>query len=195
MPLYVGAPKNFSVQNLLANADPKKGPSGTGWAYSESRICPDGYSDCSYAAKGSGAELTRPIGDSTGTEIKPTLNNTHKYYFAAWLYQNSQNGSFDFYWPVAEPSVISGATAVSGQWTKVSAVVNRSSFSSGSQSCRIDYNNPSSEYLYISGLVLVDLTATFGSGTEPDKAWCDEHIAFSRNAQTVSRSVARLVAT
>ena len=33
--------------------------------------------------------------------------------------------------------------------------------------------------MWFDGLMLVDLTATFGSGNEPDKDWCDANIAFT----------------
>ena len=32
--------------------------------------------------------------------------------------------------------------------------------------------------IYFDGLVVVDLTATFGSGNEPDQAWCDQNISY-----------------
>ncbi len=32
--------------------------------------------------------------------------------------------------------------------------------------------------IHFDGLVVIDLTATFGSGNEPDKEWCDRHINY-----------------
>jgi len=34
-----------------------------------------------------------------------------------------------------------------------------------------------SQYYY-DDVFLIDLTATFGAGNEPTKAWCDEHINY-----------------
>ena len=31
---------------------------------------------------------------------------------------------------------------------------------------------------YYDCFIVVDLTATFGSGNEPDKEWCDRHINY-----------------
>lgn len=38
---------------------------------------------------------------------------------------------------------------------------------------------------YIDGIMLIDLTAAFGSGYEPDKEWCDKYIPFFEGTQFV----------
>lgn len=39
---------------------------------------------------------------------------------------------------------------------------------------------------YIDGVMLIDLTATFGAGQEPDKSWCDENIPYFEGTQTMT---------
>ena len=41
------------------------------------------------------------------------------------------------------------------------------------------------DYVYIDSVVLIDLTATFGSGNEPDKEWCDKHINYFDGTTTI----------
>ena len=38
---------------------------------------------------------------------------------------------------------------------------------------------------HFDGLVVIDLTATFGSGNEPDKDWCDRHIDYFDGITTI----------
>lgn len=123
------------------------------------------------------------------------LNNAHKYYFRCWLFQPEKNGSFDFYWKEQEPAVVTGATVTgNNQWTLVSTVFNRNGFTNGNYQVRFDYNSPGvNKNLMINGVMLVDLTETFGAGNEPDKAWCDAHIPYVGTASGSIRNVAELV--
>lgn len=192
---YVGTTKppieysiiNFDDANLLGDCVGyhRDQISGT-WQYSSSHICPDGYPQYTYAAKSSDSEIeisAIPQGGSKGSakiSVTPALNNTHKYYFCAYLYQETPNGSFDFYWPINEPAILAGATVSAAKtWTKVSALVDRSTFANGNYACRMDYNNPSNIYMYISGLTLIDLTESFGAGYEPNKEFCDKYLGYN----------------
>lgn len=124
-------------------------------------------------------ERTYTLRNSSG-QVKPTLTPNHKYYVRVETYQESKTGSCDIYWPIAEPSMLAGQNGAAGQWNICSTVVDRSSFSAGAQSMRIDYNNLGTDgMMYFDGLILVDLTADFGEGLEPDKAWCDKYIPYT----------------
>ena len=126
-------------------------------------------------------ERTYTLRNSSG-QLQPTLIPNHKYYIRVETYQESKTGSCDIYWPIAEPSMFAGQNGAAGQWNICSAVVNRSSFSAGAQSMRIDYNNSGTDgMMWFDGLMLVDLTADFGEGLEPDKAWCDKYIPYTDN--------------
>ena len=104
---------------------------------------------------------------------------SHIYYFSMEVYYpSSVAGSFDLYWPIAEPGAIrSMSTTASQQWVRLSGVFDRTSFSNGSIECRVDYNNEqATAEVYISAMMLIDLTAAFGAGHEPSKEWCDRNI-------------------
>lgn len=137
----------------------------------------------SYALRMSGDtsvdERTYTLRNSSGV-VQPTLDPNHKYYVRIETYQESKTGSCDIYWPIAEPSMFNGQNGPAGQWNICSIVTNRSGFSAGKQSMRIDYNNTKTDgKMWFDGLMLVDLTDTFGAGNEPDKAWCDANIEFT----------------
>ena len=121
-------------------------------------------------------------------QVTPYLNPTHKYYASIWIYQTSLAGSMDLYWPEAEPPVFSHVPVTATEtWQQVSSVFTRSSFNEGEYPVRLDFNNENSTvYMWFDGLMLVDLTATFGADNEPDKAWCDENIAFTPDTITAS---------
>ena len=48
-----------------------------------------------------------------------------------------------------------------------------------------NFQRGTTEYSYSDDLIFVDLTATFGSGNEPDKEWCDKHINYFDGTTTI----------
>lgn len=146
------------------------------------------YGEYSIALQGSAdaGETTYTLVNADGTVVKPHLYPTHKYYVSCWLLQTAVNGSMDFYWPIAEPVAMSGMTvpAASEQdFSRVSKIFTRESFTEGDYEVRIDYNNNNSTtYMWYDGLMLVDLTATFGAGNEPSKDWCDYYLDFTETS-------------
>lgn len=147
------------------------------------------FSDTTVAPNGSSTSIKLDNTDNTSSEttiavgFKPYLIPSHKYYFSVFLYQrNITNSSFDCYWPIAEPPIISGVkVSTINTWTKHSTIFTRESFTEGEQYFRVDCNNPTAEYLYINGMILVDLTAAFSAGYEPNKEWCDANIIYTTN--------------
>ena len=59
------------------------------------------------------------------------LNPAHIYYIRVETYQETKVGDTDIYWPIAEPSFLSGQSGPAGQWNLISAVNNRNNFSEG----------------------------------------------------------------
>lgn len=112
------------------------------------------------------------------------LDNTHLYYFRAWIYQTEKVGTFGVYWPIAEPNFTEGnPVSAPNTWTKVSLINHRNNFTNGNYNLRFDFNNSGKEgIMYIANPMLIDLTACYGKGNEPDKTWCDEHIPYIYNS-------------
>lgn len=114
------------------------------------------------------------------------LNPSHIYYIRVETYQETKVEDIDIYWPIAEPSFLSGQSGPAGQWNLISAVNNRSNFSEGYYSLRLDFNNNEQNGdIYFDGLMLIDLTADFGAGNEPDKAWCDANLPYFSNKYNI----------
>ena len=155
-----------------------------------------GSSSQAFQQSGSATELTYTLRNSSG-QMSFALDNTHQYYFSVWIRQNtSLDLSFDWYWPIAEPSVMSGVkNAALNTWEHHSAVVSRSGFTSGSYPMRIDCNNypGNNALMYVDGLMVIDLTATYGAGNEPTKEFCDQYFAFTTGTNTVTIPTAREV--
>ena len=135
---------------------------------------------------GDGASRSvRVIPDATGectlTSAKHHLVASHKYYLSFKVcFETQTSATFDWYWPVAEPSAVSGLSASgdANTWTRLSAVFGRTNFTDGDYPCRWDYNNDSGSNtpVRMSSCMLFDLTAAFGAGNEPSKEWMDTHI-------------------
>lgn len=174
-----------SMANIMAN-------DGKGWF-------PATRGNCSWQLSpltpGDGAGSSIKIipsgaGEATLTSAAHALVASHKYYITfKVMYESAANCTFDWYWPVAEPSAAAGmrVNAAANTWHRVSAVFGRTSFSDGSYPCRFDYNNDSGANITIwfTSCMLVDLTAAFGAGLEPSKEWLDKHITAFSDAPTV----------
>ena len=132
---------------------------------------------------------------SATSKNKYTLNSSHKYYARVEVYQKSVVGSTALYWPIGEPPFFSAKVAKANQWTVASAVNTRSTFTSGDYEFRIDFdNNKVAGTTYYDGLMLIDLTACFGAGNEPDVAWCDANIPYFADTITIEQAISSGVA-
>lgn len=113
----------------------------------------------------------------------PTPIAGHKYYGATmWKTSGSSFSASDarFEWFVGDISngtmVFANKTvATNGSWVKLSSVQSLSTVPSGSWVIRNFVVSPSTES-WVSRMIIIDLTDTFGSGNEPDATWCDNNI-------------------
>lgn len=196
--IYIGAEKQFTITNLLGACD-DVGSRGAGEViFVNNSIFKTGSQSWIFIPSSDATEVTYMLRQNASTLIKPHLIPSHKYYFSAWLQQLTPSfgqGSFDFYWPVQEPVFLSGAKPdKANEWCLVSAIKERSSFAEGDYECRVDWNDAKANLgMFFDGLTLVDLTAAFGAGNEPDQAWCDANIPFTKTTATVSRGTAHNV--
>ena len=180
-------PKQITLKNILAN-------SGKGYLSGTNSNCSKTYITTSLVGDGSTmyAKITpTKSGEATITTSKKyALDKTHKYYISFWIkFASATTGSFDFYWPIAEPIAFhtQSITASANQWVRCSTVFNRTSFTSGSYQCRFDWNNePGNVAAYQSSLMLFDLTATFGAGQEPSKERMDQYITSFGDSLTIT---------
>ena len=167
------SPAQIELTNLITNP-----------SFESSNTWSRGTFDSTHAKYGNySLKLT---GTSASPEILATsansisLDPTHIYYARYEVYHEGASGTAGIYWPIAEPAFVEGQSlGSSGSWNIVSSVNNRSSFANGSYPIRFDYNNNNATTsVWYDGVVLIDLTASFGTGNEPTKSWCDENIPY-----------------
>ena len=184
IPNMIGAVASFELDVMSSSSE--------GYVYCSSKHAKYGERALLMTGASGATERTYVVRQKSVGYITPALDPTHLYYARVETYQETAAGSTDIYWPIAEPSFLAGQSGPAGQWNTISAVNGRGSFSAGSYQIRLDYNNNgSTAYMWFDGLVLVDLTATFGSGYEPDKAWCDAHIPFGTGNLSVPEPAPR----
>ena len=188
------------AQNLTTTGFSRSGYTFTGWntlangsksSVTLTNIAPS-YSENDSTHAKYGTSSLKLTGTTSTPEVtygigNVSLDSTHKYYIRYEHYQETASGSFGLYWPIAEPSFVEGQSAgTAGKWNVCSAVNTRSNWSSGSHSMRVDYNNGYvAGSAWIDGLVVVDLTAAFGAGNEPNAAWCDVNIPYFTGTTTI----------
>lgn len=166
------------MTNLLSNASFEN----TGWTACTYSTTYKKYGNYSCQLNGTTAILEK----TTTNSIQIELDNTHIYYSRVEGYQATKTGSFDAYWPVAEPALGRVQLGSAGQWNIYSVRNNRATFSNGKYPLRFDFNNVNVEStVYYDGGMLIDLTATFGKGNEPTKEWCDTNIPFFEGSNIV----------
>lgn len=164
-------------------------------SFEKSNIWSGGSIDTAHAKYGTTSiKLT---GTSSASEIlvqnsvSIPINSTHKYYARYEVYHEGASGTAGIYWPIAEPNFVEGVSlGTANTWNVVSAVNNRTSFSSYTTApLRLDYNNnKATTSVWYDGLVLIDLTESFGSGNEPTKEWCDKNIPFFEGTTYIEES-------
>lgn len=117
------------------------------------------------------------------------LDSSHVYYARVEAYQEVASGTMEIYFPIAEPHMFNISNKDAGNWNTYSAVCNRNTFSSGNYTFRLDFNFGESSVdiaeVWYDGLMIIDLTAAFGAGNEPDKDWCDINISFFTGTTTI----------
>ena len=191
---YIGVPtklkKTYTITNMVGkignfeSADMSN--SGEGYVYCNATHVKYGQRAMLLTGSVERIETTYILRQLNVGYVQPTLTPSHKYYARVEVYQETKAGTVDIYWPINEPSFFSGLSGPAGQWNMLSAVNTRDKFPAGNYQMRIDYNNQAnSASMWFDGLMLVDLTATFGAGNEPDKAWCDTNIPFTTSSTTV----------
>lgn len=132
----------------------------------------------------------------TGTTSTPEITNampgtvpldpTHTYYFRMSTYTEdsalSNGAGVGMYWPIAEPGMdwqYRFKTSDLKKWVTTSWTATRSSWSAGSYQMRVDFDNSNiAGTCWFDEVMIVDLTAGWGSGSEPTKEWCDSNLPF-----------------
>lgn len=168
-----------SLTNLLTNGD-FEGSGWSGGSYDTSKYFHGTRSYKMTGSSGSPETLANHSGNIT-------IDNTHLFYVRWYVYHEGAPGTTGCYFGIAEPSFIEGQSlGPANQWNMKSHVNNRSSFASGAQGFRLDYNNTNQAgTVWFDGAMVIDLTDAFGAGNEPTKEWCDNKIPFFEGTQTI----------
>ena len=114
--------------------------------------------------------------DGTPTQqTLPKLIANHKYYFSLRVFGNGQslNSAIQIRDSSGtELASLSQWGANYNTWVLQSTIFTTTSDVSGGNVSMYGYTNNT----YVSRLILIDLTDTFGKGNEPSKEWCDNNI-------------------
>lgn len=121
----------------------------------------------------------------------------HKYYIRNEVYFSSDATykRTSCYWPVAEPNVWNSSTLGlsfnAGAWNMLAMITDRvaAGHTAGSAPLRFDFdNNYGGGYMYIDGIMLIDLTEAFGAGNEPSQTWCNSNIRYFTGTASITYS-------
>ena len=163
---------SISGGNTLSNILPNSSFENSGWSGCSYNTTYKKYG--SYSCSLTGTTSTSEVLATNNTAI--SLNNTHTYYSRVEGYQTSKTGSqgWQVYWPIAEPSFGTVEFKDINKWNIYSLIATRSSFASGNQQLRFDYDNRNNNgTVYYDGGMLLDLTNSYGSNI-PDKETLDK---------------------
>lgn len=114
----------------------------------------------------------------------------HKYYISLWVWQRAARGEGNMYWGnTITPVIASISPTIFRDWVQFSTIVENHIPLDGEYPVTIVYSaseiDPTLEYqMRIDGVMIVDLTATFGVGNEPEKDWCDANLEYTYTTNT-----------
>ncbi len=113
------------------------------------------------------------------------LVTNHKYYLAINTNYVSFTQGYKVAFYVADLGTIIGNSNSNWQISSVIATSNQSASISDIRVGKCFGHTDVIYDAYFDGARIIDLTATFGSGNEPDKVWCDSHIKFFDGTTTI----------
>lgn len=154
--------------------------------------------DSTYVKSGSKAlKLTGTASNAEITSAMPgaiALDPTHTYYVRMSVYTTdsalSGGAGVGMYWPIAEPGMdwkYRFRAIDIGTWVDVSWTATRTSWTAGSYAMRVDFdNNRIAGSCWFDEVMIIDLTAAWGAGSEPSKTWCDINLPFISGTKTVT---------
>jgi hypothetical protein len=175
----------YTITNLITNGGYEEGQNG--WGFSNADI----VSDHAY----SGTYSLRLWSGTTSMSysiqrFSPIYG--HKYYGSIMSLTTASFSAGDarYEWYYAD---IAGALMVYAQkiqsftgWTKMSAITTQDNNNYTSYQWVIrNFTVNANAYSYTDNLIMIDLTAAFGSGNEPDLTWCDNNIGFFTGSTTI----------
>ena len=123
------------------------------------------------------------------------LINGHTYYTRVEVKQPTVVGRAQIYLggttvgSITEPSFTATSTLSPANTWHICSGVNTRTFPNGFHRLRLDFDNSGTAgTMYFDGLMVIDLTAAFGAGREPNKAWCDANIPYFEKEKIVDCS-------
>lgn len=112
----------------------------------------------------------------------------HKYYYSAWCKNTKNNiiscdGANNILFPANSSVFVFGSAAI------------YTAPDSSPHSINVGYNSVVSNGAgaWVDGVSLIDLTAAYGAGYEPTKAWCDANINYSAGTYELQKTTGEIV--
>lgn len=174
--------KKTTITNLVKNGSFENMSTWTTWLNN-----PADTSDAKYGNK----SLRLGNGDALAQSsiAKPVVG--HKYYGREWIKTNGDLTATDCRFEIISVDIIPEEPHVFGwnrgnhpDWTMISSVITIDRAEAPSYIVRT-FTVKGSVDAWVDGLMIVDLTSTFGVGNEPTKEWCDINIPWFEDTMTI----------
>ena len=184
--------KAYTITNLITNGSFENGLNS--WEHENVELSTDSYSG-SYSLRFNHNNGNDFIAMTTQTlsVASPILN--HKYYGSVMFKSSSTFGygnTFDSRYEWYYTDTYNADMIFTFKWNQTNSWIKLSSIQQVTESTYLNqkwiirnFQRGTTEYSYSDDLIFVDLTATFGSGNEPDKEWCDKHINYFDGTTTI----------
>ena len=137
-----------------------------------------------------GTTSANEIYATTNTACVPLVSG-HTYYARVEIKQSTVVGSCQMYLggttagSITEPSFFGSKKATANSWVIASAIGTRT-FPTGNHKLRLDFDNAKTAgEMCFDGLMVIDLTASFGPDFTPTQAWCDANIPYFTGTMTL----------
>jgi len=124
-----------------------------------------------------------------------SVESEHIYYMGVWMYTVNKGNSNCYMQAIliydASNHYFTYAQSEINLWAKKSVLIPVPNVETPTLAPCTVYTSSSDSLqdCYSDGVLLVDLTATFGAGNEPSKAWCDKNLDYFDGTKTLSLPV------
>jgi len=179
----------YTITNMIRNGGYENGSSY--WSLSRATVVSDVKYEGSYSLRfDSYAEPSAAMSMQTLTHSAPIYG--HKYYGSVMFLSTTGFTTYDnrYEWYYADTAgallVFANKSNSTTNWIRLSNITTLSNNDYVGNNWYIrNFIRNSNAYSYTDNLILVDLTATFGAGNEPDLTWCNNNIGYFEGNATV----------
>ena len=183
---YVGIKNPINLVGAIGNFEKTYSTTEEDVFFKKSSQYKFGSSSRAFQQSASASALTYVLASSSSSKDIISIKANHKYYVSIWINQRT-NLTSSISVKIGNTEAINKVkNTATSSWQHYSAIYTASSTENVNISIVCNNYPGNSAIVNMDGLMIIDLTDTYGAGYEPTRAWCIKNIEFTTNTATSS---------